>query len=284
MADPDSDLQRTQRWERVPDLPPLWRDEEEWGPADDDRPRDPLWRRLTRGVGELLVTAGLIVLLFVVYEVYVTDYLNGRTQDHLADQIQQQWDATAPSSAPGTAMTVAPDVGQPLAILHIPRLGDDYSRVVLEGTDEDQLAEGPGHYVGTALPGQPGNLAIAGHRVGKGSPFLDADQLVPGDAIVVETAQNWYVYRVLGDAATGDYATDPSGIPGQQIVRPADVAVISPTPGAAAAAAPTGAYLTLTTCHPKYSARQRLIVHAVLDGGPVSKAEFPDGPPALTGD
>jgi sortase A len=96
---------------------------------------------------------------------------------------------------------------------------------------------------------------------------------------VVETADSWFVYRVLGDPATGDYGTDPSGVPGQEIVRPSDVAVIAPTPGGAAA---TQAYLTLTTCHPKYSARQRLIVHALLDGGPISKADAPDGPPELT--
>ena len=244
--------------------------------------RDPLWRVLVRGAGELLVTAGLIMLLFVVYELYVTDLINGRTQDHLAQRIHDQWNAAAPvaPSAPSSpaAPLVAPPVGQPLAVLHIPRLGAGYSRVVLEGTSEDQLAEGPGHYVGTALPGQPGNLALAGHRVGKGSPFLDADQLRPGDPIVVETADSWFVYRVLGDPATGNYTTDASGIPGQEIVRPSDVSVIAPTPGGAAA---TAAYLTLTTCHPKYSARQRLIVHAVLDGGALSKAAAPGGPPEL---
>jgi sortase (surface protein transpeptidase) len=271
MSDPDGDLaeDRTQRWGRVPELERL--------PAQDqplEQDRDPLWRVLVRGVGELLVTAGLIVLLFVVYEVYVTDLLNDRTQDQLTQQIHDQWDDAA-------AVPVAPEVGQPLAVLHIPRLGTDYARVVLEGTAEDQLSRGPGHYVGTALPGQPGNLALAGHRVGKGSPFLDADQLRPGDPIVVETADSWFVYRVLGDPDTGDYTTDPSGIPGQQIVRPTDVAVIAPTPGAVGVA-PSAAYLTLTTCHPKYSARQRLIVHAVLDGGAISKADTPDGPPALT--
>jgi sortase (surface protein transpeptidase) len=254
-----------------------WDDGEWTEDGDEPRRRDPFWRVLVRGAGELLVTAGVIVLLFVVYEVYVTDLLNNRTQNNLADQIHEQWDAEA--AAPENL--VAPAVGQPLAVLHIPRLGEDYSRVVLEGTTEDELSQGPGHYVGTALPGQQGNVALAGHRVGKGSPFLNADQLRPGDPIVVETAQNWYVYRVLGDPATGDFTTDPSGIPGQQIVLPSDVAVIAPTPGAADQAA-TGAYLTLTTCHPKYSAQQRMIVHAVLDGAPLSKADAPDGPPALT--
>ncbi|PZA22178.1 class E sortase [Modestobacter versicolor] len=232
-----------------------------------------------------MVTAGLILLLFVVYELYVTDLLNDRKQDQLADQIQEQWADTEPAPV-GEPLPppVAPPVGEPLAVLHIPRLGDDYAKVVLEGTDEGQLREGPGHYVGTALPGQPGNLAIAGHRVGKGSPFLDADDLVPGDPIVVETADSWFVYRVLGDPATGDYTTDPSGVPGQQIVTPTDVSVIAPVPGAPETVSDGTAYLTLTTCHPRYSARQRLIVHAVLEGGPVSKADAPDGPPALQED
>jgi sortase (surface protein transpeptidase) len=276
MSDPE--LDSTGRWTRVPALaaaPERPAGAVEGAPAP-SRPRDPLWQVLVRGAGELLVTAGLIMLLFVVYELYVTDLITGRTQDHLSQQIQHEW-ATTPAAP--TADLVAPPVGQPLAVLHIPRLGADYSRVILEGTSADQLAAGPGHYVGTAMPGQLGNLAVAGHRVGKGSPFLDADQLRPGDPIVVETADSWFVYRVLGDPATGDYRTDPSGVPGQEIVRPTDVAVIAPTPGGAAA---TQAYLTLTTCHPKYSARQRLIVHALLDGGPISKADAPDGPPELT--
>ena len=275
MTDPGQGraLDETQRWERVPPLPEA--------PSGSARRRDPLWQVAARGIGEVLVTAGLVVLLFVVYEVFVTDLLNDRRQDQLADQIHQTWDAEpAPTVGTPIAPQVAPGLGEPLAVLHVPRLGADWARVVLEGTAEDQLSQGPGHYVGTALPGQPGNLALAGHRVGKGSPFLDADELRPGDPIVVETADAWYVYRVLGDRASGDFTTDPSGIPGQQIVRPADVDVIAPVPNAPAAA-PTGAYLTLTTCHPKYSARQRLIVHAVLDGDPISKADEPDGPPEL---
>nr|WP_211661774.1 class E sortase [Modestobacter muralis] len=247
--------------------------------AGDRRPRDPLWQIAVRGVGQLLVTAGLVVMLFVFYEVYVTDFLNDRTQNQLSDQIREQWDA-APSTDPA-ADQVAPPVGAPVAVVRVPRLGEDYEKVVLEGTDEDELSQGPGHYVGSAMPGQQGNFALAGHRVGKGSPFLDVDTLLPGDPIVVETASSWYVYRVLGTPGTTDYGVDANGVPGQQIVTPDRVDVINPVPGGTADGAPAGAYLTLTTCHPKYSARQRLIVHAVLDGGPISKAEAPDGPPAL---
>ncbi|MGY1856542.1 class E sortase [Modestobacter sp. SYSU DS0290] len=312
MVDPqrssDEDLGNTQRWERVPDLlpaagpgqgafaadprgaglpaapAPAWTwDEDDEGPGWewDDEPVDqePAPRRgsfgqaLARGVGELLVTAGVVVLLFVVYEVYVTDLLADRRQDQLSQELHETWDAQP--AAP--EQLVEPPVGEPLGVLHVPRLGADWARVVLQGTTEDELSQGPGHYAGTAMPGQQGNFAVAGHRVGRGSPFLDLDQLQPGDPIVVETAGSWYVYRVLGDPADGG-----PGIPGQQIVTPEEVSVIAPTPGAPGAP-PSGAYLTLTTCHPKYSARQRLIVHAVLDGAPISKAEAPDGPPALAG-
>jgi sortase (surface protein transpeptidase) len=86
---------------------------------------------------------------------------------------------------------------------------------------------------------------------------------------------------VLGNIVTGDLNADPSGIPGQEIVAPTDVQVLSPTPGGRQGAAPTGSYLTLTTCHPKYSARKRLVIHAALDGGAIAKATTPDGPPAL---
>jgi sortase (surface protein transpeptidase) len=259
-------------------------------------PRGDRIRTVVRGIGQALITFGLVALLFVVYELYVTDLLAAREQDRLSQEIEEQWaDAPtveAPTPAPsGGAPAPAPEpapesidvgLGEPFAVLHIPRLGD-WSRVVVEGTAQVQLAQGPGHYLDTAMPGQDGNFAVAGHRVGRGSPFLDLDRLAPGDAVVVETAADWYVYRVLGDPASGDFGTDPSGIPGREIVRPADVAVISPTPGGPAGGPAGGAYLTLTTCHPKYSAAQRLVIHARLDGAPVSKATAPDGPPALTG-
>jgi sortase (surface protein transpeptidase) len=256
-------------------------------------------RTLSRGIGQTLITLGLIALLFVGYELWVTDLLADREQAALSEELDEQWadaptvEPADPAPAPGPsdgspapAPTPAPidvGLGEPLARLHIPRLGEDWARVVVEGTAQVQLAQGPGHYLDTAMPGEQGNFAVAGHRVGRGSPFLDLDRLRPGDAIVVETAGEWYVYRVLGDPASGSFEGDPSGIPGMEIVRPTDVDVISPTPGGPAGGEASGAYLTLTTCHPKYSAQQRLIIHAQLEGGPISKADAPDGPPALIG-
>jgi sortase A len=242
--------------------------------ASAGRRRGDLWRAVARGLGEALVSVGLILLLFVLYEVYVTDLLTDRRQAELTRELYADWDADPP--VPGSQVP-----GDAIAVLYIPRLGDDYRQVVLEGTAEEQLSQGPGHYLGTALPGEQGNLALAGHRVGKGSPFLELDRLRPGDPIVVETADTWVVYRVLGDPATGDFTGDPSGVPGQQIVLPTDIDVISPVPGLDENAPPDGAYLTLTTCHPRFSARERLVVHAVLDGAPTAKDDAPDGPPAL---
>jgi sortase A len=240
-------------------------------------------RTVVRGIGQTLVTAGVVVLLFVVYEVWVTDLLTGQRQDELSSELQTQWD-DAPAAQTGGTFTGGPievEVGEPFAVVHVPRLGENWSRVVVEGTGTAELEDGPGHYVGTVMPGEQGNFSVAGHRVGRGSPFLDLDQMRPGDPIVVETAEGWFTYQVLGDAATGDFAS-PSGIPGLQVVTPADVDVIAPTPGGTPEAAATGRYLTLTTCHPKYSARQRLIVHAELVDAR-SRADAPDGPAVISG-
>jgi sortase A len=257
-----------------------WPDDSDWSDDADeaahpaDRPRPPRgpWRTAALGVGELLVTAGLVLLLFVGYELYVTDLLTAQRQDELSQELREEW--AAGDADPARRALTQVEIGDAFGVLRIPRLGEDYTRVILEGTEEEQLSQGPGHYVDSAMPGEEGNVGLAGHRVGKGSPFLELDAMQPGDPIVVETADNWFVYRVLAD-------DDPSGIPGMQIVPPTAVEVVSPTPNAAPSAAPSGSYLTLTTCHPRYSARQRLVIHARLDGGALSKAQYPDGPAAL---
>ena len=226
-------------------------------------------RTAARGTGQLLLTVGYVLVLFVGYELWVTDLQSNARQDELTAELREEWTA-----GPAAAVPAELQGGEAFAMLHIPRLGADYARVVVEGTGTEELEQGPGHYPGTAMPGEQGNFAVAGHRVGRGSPFLEIDELREGDPIVVETADSWFVYRVLGPAEQ---------VPGQQVVSPSDVSVIAPTPGGPADGSPTGAYLTLTTCHPEYSARQRLIVHAVLEGGPVPRAEAPDGPAALRG-
>jgi sortase A len=240
-------------------------------------------RRTLRGLGLALLAAGLLTVLVVVTSTTAADRRNDRQQQELTRELREDRadDPTVDPGAGTPAEHADIPAGSPVAVLHIPRLGDGYRRVVVEGTGQAQLASGPGHYVGTALPGRPGNVAIAGHRVGDGSPFLDLDRLRAGDPVVVETADTWFVYRVLGNPVPGGSTGDPSGIPGRRVVEPTDVEVIAPVPGGPADAPPDAAYLTLTTCHPKFSARQRLVIHAVLEGAGVRKAAAPDGPSAL---
>ncbi|MHC1559725.1 class E sortase [Actinomycetospora sp. C-140] len=242
------------------------------------RPPDPTTRRL-RWAGEILVTLGVVLVLFVVYEVWVTNWLTEDRQQAASQQLAQQWAGAPPatSSTPGPVATPPAAEGAPTARLTIPSLGPGHSWVVVEGTTQDDLRTGPGHYQGSAQPGLPGNFAVAGHRVGRGAPFNDLGELASCAPLVVETAQGWAVYRVLPHAeevagwATGR-GRDPrcqglapiDGAPGQEIVSPREVGVIAPVPHRPGAPA-VAPMITLTTCHPKFSARQRLVVHGVLD-------------------
>ncbi len=214
-------------------------------------------RTLINGLLQLGLTAGVVVLLFVGYQTYVTDYFSDRQQEQVADDLRDDWDQ------PSVAGREQPDFGEGFAFLHIPALGPNWSRAVVEGADLAELEAGPGHYAGTAMPGEVGNFAVAGHRNGNGAPFNDLDDLRPGDSVLVETVDMWFTYVVTSN----------------EIVPPSDSAVLLPVPGDPAAE-PTEAYLTLTTCHPEFSAKERMIVHALLEQS-VSKAVEPQGPALL---
>lgn len=219
-----------------------------------------MFRKLFSAASQLVLTLGLVGLLFIVYQVYVTDWFSNRQQDRIAEDLREEWEA---SPVPGRA---ALEFGDAFAFIHIPEFGSGWQpRAVIEGVDPDELTVGPGHYPGTALPGEMGNFSLAGHRVGDGSPFGALDQLEPGDPVLVETVDSWFTYRVTE----------------QTIVDPSDVSVVATVPGDPEAYA-DGAYITLTTCHPKFSNRERLVVHGILEAT-ASKADLPGGPPALTG-
>ena len=130
--------------------------------------------------------------------------------------------------------------GEAFAIVRIPRFGADYARPVLEGSDHDTLTRGVGHYPGTAMPGQVGNFAVSGHRTTYGRPLHNIDRLKKGDVIVVETKASYIVYAVDRHV----------------IVTPYQVEVIAPVPQQPGVQ-PTQAWMTMTTCHPKFSARER---------------------------
>ena len=218
-----------------------------------------------RGVGQTLMTLGFVVLLFCVYELYVTGWSTARDQARLGDDLRSTWAEPPPRPQQGEPETVpvSLDLGQGFAILHIPSLADYDPWVVVEGTSPDDLKKGPGHIPGTALPGEVGNVVVSGHRTTYGAPFSRLDELEAGGQIVLETRNRWFTYTVQD----------------KSIVAPTAVEVTFPVPGDHAAQ-PVDRLLTLTTCHPKYSAKQRLIIRAIL----TSASDKDDGPPpALAG-
>jgi sortase (surface protein transpeptidase) len=230
-------------------------------------------RSVLRVTGELLVTAGVVVLLFAGWLVVGTGWETAREQDAATDQLRERW-AAAPVTAPAAVGETAPvaeagpaPAGEPVLRLEVPRFGRAFT--VLEGTAPDVLARGPGRYAGSAAPGEPGNLAVAGHRVTRGAPFDAAATLQACDPLVVETADTWWVYRVLpvgsvdGPVCGVDLPPAYAALPGLRVVAPGDRDVLAPVPGRPDDA-PSAALLTLTTCHPRFSARERLVVHAVL--------------------
>ena len=213
-------------------------------------------------VGRVILVAGVLVLLFIPYLLWGTGVITARAQSDLRQQFaaaERSHHVAAPThpTTPGPpvlAPTIpAPVPGGPVGILSIPKIS--LSMVVVEGTDADQLRSGPGHYPGTPLPGEAGNVAIAGHRTTYLHPFYDLDALSTGDAINILTVQGLFVYHVVSS----------------QAVDPSDVAVVAPTP------APM---LTLTTCNPRYSASQRLVVQAALVSDVLTGAKVATTTPA----
>ncbi|MEV4480036.1 class E sortase [Micromonospora coxensis] len=217
--------------------------------------RPSLASRLRTGVrvsGELLITFGLVVLLFAGYEIWGKSAIVDAHQGDLSSQLAQEWgpsgDPTvAPSAGPSSGPSAKPKPpvqGRPIAGLYIPKL--DKNWIVVEGVSQKDIRYAPGHYPKSAMPGQVGNFSVAGHR--NRATFWRLDELNDGDEIVAETKETWYVYKVVKS----------------HIVRPDQVEVVSPQPLPLKDGGKGRKLLTLTTCNPKFDNYQRLIVHAEL--------------------
>jgi sortase A len=216
------------------------------------------FRAALRGIGQTLITLGVVILLFCAYELWITNLYTAKEQNALGVQLHRVWESGTDPLSP-SLMEVP--LGSGIAVLRIPRLGSGWAKVVVEGVGRSDLKKGPGHYPGTALFGVLGNTVISGHRTTYGAPFNRLDEVKPGDAIVVETRTTWFTYTVTK----------------QSVVAPTAIEVTYPVPGEKGAV-PTQKLLTLTTCNPKYSARTRLIVVATL----TAQQPKSDGlPPAL---
>lgn len=218
--------------------------------------------------GELLITVGFILLLFVAWQLWWTNIAANSAQDDAVQSLSQEFkdaagsgsaDASATEGADASAQNYdpqnppasagAPAYGEAYGIVYIPRLGENYQRPIAEGTGIDVLDTlGLGHYEDTAEPGEIGNFSLAGHRQTNGAVLDNIDQLQEGDKIYVQTREGFYTYTVYK----------------HEIVLPSQVEVIAPNPDNPGVA-PTERIMTLTSCHPRYGDTERYIVHAKVD-------------------
>ena len=227
--------------------------------------------------------AGVLVLLFVLFQLWGTALLTDRAQDRLSSDFQEQLDQVRPTTtlppgtipeavpapetdpSPATLDVPVPEPGQPVGRIVIPTIDVDF--VIVQGVELRYLRDGPGHFPQTPLPGQPGNAALAGHRTTYAAPFHRLDELAPGTDITVETLQGTFTYRVDAHEVPG------GGIEGHFIVAPSAIEILDQD---------GTNRLTLMACHPKYSARQRIVVTATLVSNPAPPTPLPD-PSTATG-
>jgi len=215
-------------------------------------------------LGELLLTAGAFVFLYLGWQLYLNNAIAGNEQTQLAQELSRTWAAeytegpitaeVPKAGAPAASTTVpvyagAPGNAEQFATLIVPRFGADWTRPIAEGIGIYDVLNtfGIGHYPGTAMPGAVGNFAVAGHRTSHGDPLININQLDVGDSIYVETQDGWYRYAFRS----------------HEYVPPTGVEVLAAVPQAPGAAA-TDRIITLTSCNPVHSVSERYIAYGVL--------------------
>lgn len=229
-------------------------------------------------LGELLITGGVLVLLFLGWQLWLNDLIVGADQNKAGIALAQGWDLGTPSpepeadaGGPGDAGDLV-DFGDPVvgtapanatqfAVMYVPRFGADYSRSISEGVGSREVLDknGIGHYPGTQMPGEVGNFAVAAHRTTHGAPFNQIATLRVGDRIYVQTEDGFYTYLFRG----------------LEYVRPTGVGVLDPVPQSPGTT-PTDRVLTLTSCNPMFSAAERIIAYAALESWQPTSAGAPE--------
>jgi sortase A len=217
-------------------------------------------------VSDILITVGVLVLFFYVWYVWLGDIVTGAKQDAAAVSLSETWaevtkgipeyDRESGSSegagrSPKPPVVASPQAGAAFATIMVPRFGSNYVRTIAESVDVKKVLNDPstgiGHYSSTAPLGAVGNFALAGHRTTFGAPFGNVDKLRVGDRIYVETKKGWFVYRFRNI----------------EFVYPTQADVLSSVPRETIVA--EDRILTMTTCHPKTSAAERLIAYSVFE-------------------
>lgn len=237
--------------------------------------------RVTWILGEVIVTVGVIVVLYFGWQLWIGDVIYGAQRSAAGQEIAQEWAQSgtpegSPSATPDPATTQTPAAeaapivmpeaadGEVFGVMHIPRFGADYQVPMAGGVSRERTLDpiGIGHYPGTPMPGAVGNFAVAAHRTTYGAPFHRIAELQLNDAIVVETADGWYTYRFR----TLEYVT------------PNEVDVLLPVPQVERVA-PKSRYITLTSCSPMFAMTERIVAFGVFDSF-TPRASGP--PPSLT--
>lgn len=225
-------------------------------------------------VGETLITLGVIVMLFLGWQLWVNDVIIFNQSSAVAEKNIQKWTTTKTSSPTASGDPTAPVDYGPAPVmaavaenevfgnLYIPRFGNNYVKVVANGVSPDGTLNCGyfGRYPDSAWPGEAGNFAVAVHRAGHGSPFRNAPQLRTGDLIVLQTPKGYYEYTVRNT----------------EYVLPTAVEVVNAVPGGSSQAVPGQSVLTITTCNPELGNNERLITYAVLSGWRPADAGPPD--------
>lgn len=206
-----------------------------------------------RIAAELALTAGFVLLLFAFYLLVWTGHRTAVAQEGLQAEVRTGEDGRV-------QFKEKPSSGDGVAVMHVPRFGDDWEWVVVEGTETEDLAKGPGHFTDTAMPGKKGNFAVAAHRATHGEPFARVEELEVGDEILVETNDEWLVYTVAWT----------------QIVPPTAMSLLEPVPGHPGKKAKQR-QMTIITCHPRWGSTERYAVGTQLTKRVAADA----GPPEL---
>ncbi|QKJ20994.1 class E sortase [Microbacterium hominis] len=231
-------------------------------------------------IGEILITIGVITLLYVVWQLWVGDVIYGAQRNAAGQELSQAWaeeyidtvpaptDAGEPEPEAEAPVTVDPVIlpepadAEVFAIMRVPRFGEDYAVEMAGGVSRARTLDpiGIGHYPGTKMPGDVGNFAVAAHRTTWGKPFNQIAELQVGDPIYIETPDGWYTYRFR----TLEYVT------------PNEVEVLLPVPQKLDAA-PGTRYMTMTSCSPMYAMTERIVAYSVFDSFTPRSAGAPEG-------